>query len=203
MEKIHRLEEASGRRLPRALVPLACVLIVAALGLGCAGSPGTKEGSGPSGDVYYTRFTMQVDRGFVRSTNYRGRGGGYTLPINTRVEYEGRRRHRYTMRIDGDRTFTFEHVAKHTMDSPQEAFDSFFSPQPIDLSSYSAAERQAIEAGTIEVGMGRYAVLAAAGPPPAVGTLSLDAPIWKYWTNRFVTFTVHFGDDGKVTRIDR
>jgi hypothetical protein len=178
-------------------------LIVTMSGLGCQSSPGPSGGGGPSGDLYYARFAIQVDRGFVRSTNYRGSGGGVTIPINTKVEFESKRRNRSTMRLADGRTFVFEHVAKHTMDTSEEAFDSFFSAHPIDLSSFSSKEKKAIEAGMIEVGMSRNAVLASAGPPPAVGTLSREGPIWKYWTNRFSTFLVRFDTNGKVSAIGR
>jgi len=180
------------------------ILIAAVLGAACAGNPGSSKGVGPSGDVYYTRFAVQVDRGFCRSTNYRRSGGGFTLPINTRVVFESKRRNRFSMSVEeGGRDFVFEHVAKHTRNSSQEAFDSFFSPTPTDLASFSTKERKAIETGSIEIGMSRSAVLASAGPPPAVGTLSLDAQIWKYWSNRFVTFTVSFDDKGKVSSVGR
>jgi hypothetical protein len=144
-----------------------------------------------------------VDRGFCRSTNYRGAGGGVTIPVNTKVEFESKRRHRFNMRLAEGRSFVFEHVAKHTMDSAEEAFDSFFSRRPIDLSSFSAKERNAIEAGSIEVGMSRQAALTSIGQPPAVGTLSLEGSSWKYWSNRFLTFNVQFDANRRVSRIGR
>lgn len=182
---------------------MLALLMLGVLGLGCQSSPGSSAGGGPSGGTYYTRFNVQVDRQFVRSTNYRISGAGVTIPINTKVEFESRRRNRYNMRLADGRSFIFEHVPKHTMDTAEEAFDSFFSPQPTDLSGFSAKEREAIEVGQIEVGMSRAAVLASVGPPPAVGTLSLDGPVWKYWSNRFATFTVQFDDNGKVSSVSR
>jgi hypothetical protein len=198
----------SGQRSPmhrqRTFLSIVLVLILGTIGLGCQSTgSGASEGTGPSGSVYYTRFAIQVNRGTCRSTNYRASGGGVTIPINTEVEFDSRRRHRFNMHLVGGRDFIFEHVPKHTMDTAAKAFDSFFSVQPTDLSSFSAKERNAIEAGEIEVGMRRKAVLASAGPPPAVGTLNLDAPIWKYWTNRFITFTVHFDSNGKVSSKSR
>jgi len=76
-------------------------------------------------------------------------------------------------------------------------------PRPVDLSRYDAEQRAAIEHGEALVGMDREGVLAAMGPPPAVGTLSLDSDAWKYWNTRFTTFVVQFGPDGRVTEIGR
>jgi hypothetical protein len=87
--------------------------------------------------------------------------------------------------------------------SDRAAFDSFFSPRPIDLSSFSAKERNAIEAGSIEVGMSRQAALTSIGQPPAVGTLSLEGSSWQYWSNRFLTFNVQFDANRRVSRIGR
>lgn len=203
MNKLRTSGPISALRIQRAFTPVLLLLIISAVGLGCQSSPGASEGGGPSGDVYYARFAIQVDRGFCRSTNYRSAGGGVTIPINTKVEFESKRRNRFNMRLAEGRSFVFEHVARHTMDSAEEAFDSFFSPRSIDLSSFSAKERAAIEAGSIEIGMSRQAVLTSIGPPPAVGTLSLESSTWKYWSNRFATFGVHFDANGRVSRIDR
>lgn len=180
------------------------ILFALATMLGCQSSgAGLIPGSGPSGNTYYARFAIQVDRNVCRSTNYRNAGSGVTIPINGKVEFISTRRHRFMMTMADGSPFTFEHLAKHTKDSPQEAFDSFFSPVPIDLSAFDAKDRKAIEAGRVEIGMSRAAVLAASGPPPAVGTANLDGSVWKYWHNRWATFTIRFGDDGRVVAINR
>lgn len=185
---------------PGGLVRLLFIVMLGSIGLGCqSGGPGPSDGGDPSATTYYTRFAIQIDREFCRSTNYRGTGGGVMIPINTKVEFESKRRRRFNMRVVDGRSFMFEHVAKHTLDTPEAAFASFFSPQPVDLSSFSSKERRAIETGLIEIGMSRSAVLAAVGPPPAVGTPNLDAATWKYWTTRFITFTVHFDSNGRVS----
>jgi hypothetical protein len=180
------------------------ILVLLAISLGCqSGGAGLTPGSGPSGNVYYAKFTIQVDRNFCRSTNYRNAGSGVTIPINGKVEFVSSRRHRFAMLTADGQSFTFEHLAKHTRDSPAEAFDSFFSAEPIDLSSFSATERTAIEAGRVEIGMSRAAVLAASGPPPAIGTPSLENLVWKYWHNRWATFTIRFDEGGRVVAINR
>ena len=190
------------------LARLACaglLVLLMTMGLGCAsGSPGTVPGSGPNHDIYYARFTIQVDRNVCRSTNYRNSSQAVPIPINTPVQFLSKRRHRFKMKlVDGGRTFLFEHIRKHTQDTPEEAFNAFFSPEPVDLSHFSAKERRAIEEGRVEVGMRREAVLAAIGPPPAVGTLDLEGPVWKYWRNRWATFEVRFDDRGRVSEVSR
>ncbi|HEB90877.1 MAG TPA: hypothetical protein ENI85_14985 [Deltaproteobacteria bacterium] len=190
---------ALGRGL-RLFFPL---LVVAAVG--CAsGGAGLPEGSGADHDIYYTRFTIPLDRNRVRSTNYRIPDSAMMIPINTPVRFVSKRRYRFKLeRVDGGQTFLFEHVKKHTLDTPEEAFSTFFSPEPIDLSGFTPEERRAIEAGEVEVGMRREAVLAAIGPPPAVGTMDLDGPAWKYWRNRWSTFVIRFDDRGRVKEIAR
>ena len=179
------------------------VLLLAAVGCGSGGA-GLPPGAGADRDLYYTRFTIPLDRDRVRSTNYRIPNAVMTLPIGTPVRFVSKRRYRFKMeRVDGGRTFLFEHVRKHTLDSPEEAFSTFFSPEPIDLSGFTPKERRLIEAGEIEVGMRREAVLAAIGPPPAIGTPGLDGPAWKYWSNRWSTFVVRFDDRGRVSGISR
>ncbi len=151
--------------------------------------------------TYYTQFPMQIDRDTCRSTNYRGGTTAFLLPINSEVEFVGARRYRFNMRMADGRVFRFEHIKKHTRDTPQASFDSFFGAEPVDLSGFTAEEQAAIEKGKPEVGMSREAVLTACGPPPATGTASLDSRSWKYWSTRFDTFLVHFDEDGKVSSI--
>lgn len=152
------------------------------------------------GQTYYTRFGVLVDGNNVRSTNYRVTTGSL-LPINTPVEYASTRGKYLVLSIAGGNSFEFEHVPRHTQDTFDEAFDTFFSTEPTDLSGFSAAERASIEEAQVELGMSRDAVLAAIGPPPASGTLLLDGKVWKYWKNRFDTYEIWFDDSGAVSKV--
>jgi hypothetical protein len=44
-------------------------------------------------------------------------------------------------------------------------------------------------------------VLMSLGYPPTHRTPSLEAWAWTYWYNRWVTYQVNFGADGRVTSV--
>ena len=60
MNKLRTSGPISALRIQRAFTPVLLLLIISAVGLGCQSSPGASEGGGPSGDVYYARFAIQV-----------------------------------------------------------------------------------------------------------------------------------------------
>ena len=69
------------------------------------------------------------------------------------------------------------------------------------LASYSPSVQTAITDGRVEQGMTREQVIMSLGYPPTHRTPSIDAPLWVYWYNRWVTFNVQFGADGLVSMI--
>lgn len=69
------------------------------------------------------------------------------------------------------------------------------------VAKLSEIDRQGIQQGRALVGMSKQGVIYAIGYPPLGGTPSTDLPNWKYWFNRFNTFAVIFGTDGKVTQV--
>ena len=153
--------------------------------------------------AYYTQYTMMVDREVTRSTNYREGTTAFAVPVNTPVEVMGGRGNTVTLELEDDREFGFEHIARHTQDTMPEAFAKAFGPAPVDLAGLSEDELAAIERGEAIVGMDRATVLVAMGPPPAVGTLSIDSNVWKYWRNRFATMNVVFDGEGRVSELQR
>ncbi len=165
-----------------------------------AGEPGAGASVGTR---YFTRFSLRFERDLYRTTNYRTTNG-LLLPINTEVELVSMGGRRAVVRIlEHDRELTIENIERHTSDSMQAAFAKVFATEPVELSRFSAEEQAAILEGRAIAGMDRTAVLAAMGPPPAVGTMSLQSDEWKYWNTRFTTFFVRFGDDGRVVDIGR
>ena len=177
------------------------IVIAVLLGLlaGCASSP--PAGAPPPGGLWYTRSTLQYEQNRYRTTNYRR---GFVLPINTQVTLLSMDEDEIVVRrADSGEELVVENVRKHTNDTTPQAFGKLFAAAPADLSRFSEAEQQAIRAGHAEVGMSRDAVLAALGYPPAVGTPSLDEPVWKYWDSRFTTFVVRFDGSGHVVEAGR
>lgn len=68
------------------------------------------------------------------------------------------------------------------------------------LGRYPAAIRAAIETGKITRGMNREQVIMALGYPATNETSKLDAPVWKYYWNRY-GFSVHWSG-GQVSKIE-
>ena len=196
----HALAGHGGRNYALAMARILTTLLLT-LGLFACRAGGAANVSADT--PYYASYGIRLDRQACRSTNYRGGHTSSLLPINTEVRRLSARGHRVQMQIVNGPRFTFEHVARHTMDSLEEAFGKAFSTEPVDLSAFSPEEQEAIARGEATVGMSREAVLAAIGPPPATGTVTLDSDEWKYWSTRFTTFFVRFGDDGRVTYIGR
>ena len=147
-------------------------------------------------EALYAQYTFCIDdNDNTASTNYRSESFR-RIPVNSQVRFLFRgSRGRQQMRVIDGVAYTYQHIKKHTEDSFEEAFGKAFGPEPVDLSGFTEQERKAIQEGRVEVGMSREAVLIAMGPPPAVGTPSLDADTWKYWSNRFRTFFVTFEND--------
>jgi len=172
-------------------------LFLLMLPMGCRSAP-------PSADLgtYYTQCTVQLHRNLVTSTNYRSSDKAETLTINTEVELIGIRKHRFTLRGPDGQDFRYDHIRKHSKDTPGDSFAKIFARTPVDVGAFNESEQEAISKGEAAVGMSREAVLAAIGPPPSHVTPSLESNEWKYWNTRWnSTFFVRFGDDGKVTSV--
>ncbi|MCA8951204.1 MAG: hypothetical protein KDE27_16980 [Planctomycetes bacterium] len=174
---------------------LVALVLLAAATTGCR-SRRAAAADIPQG-TYYTKYSLYFEKDLTRTTNYRR---GILLPINTEVALLSSRGDRIVVEIHPDgRKLTIENVPRHTGGSLEDAFAQVLSSEPTDISGYSEEEQQAIEGGKAIVGMSKDAVLAAMGPPPQTGTLSLESNTWKYWDTRFTTFNVVFGEDGRVT----
>jgi hypothetical protein len=89
----------------------------------------------------------------------------------------------------------------------QESAQQYFAKLLVDTdprthyATFSPSVQAAIRDGQVERGMTREQVLMALGYPATHRTASTDAGTWVYWYNRWVTYHVHFGLDGLVTRI--
>lgn len=150
------------------------------------------------GSQYYSQVTLQHEKGKFRTTNYRR---GILLGINTQVELlEATSRSIKVKLIKSGEELTIANSPKYTGDDIYQAFDKIFARQPLSLHKFSHLERQNIAAAKAGIGMSKDAVLAAIGYPPITKTPSLEASQWRYWSNRFNTFVVHFSN-GTVSRI--
>lgn len=152
----------------------------------------------PTAPLYYTQFSLFEEKNNFRTTNYRK---GILIPINTEVSLVSINAKEATLRlVSSGLQLTIENVPKHTNDDMQTAFNKIVSPNKVDLSHFSAAERESIMVGKAIKGMSKKAVIAAIGYPPTTETPSIDANDWTYWAHRYDRFVVHF-KDGKVDNI--
>lgn len=154
-----------------------------------------------AGQTWYSQYALHHEKGRYRTTNYQR---GNVLPVNSAVTPLAMGARSVTVEIqETGETLVVENVAKHTAETMADFLDKIFRPEPVDLGQFSDAERDAIDRAAAEPGMSRDAVIAAIGYPPAHETPSLDGRQWKYWSSRFKTFLVLFGDDGLVREVRR
>lgn len=186
--------------MPR--TPLLVLSLILALTAAChsGGRAASSDATSTAGATYYTQFALYQEKDVYRTTNYRR---GFLVPVNTKATLQKRDSRRIVVQLETGQRLTVENVQKHTNETTDQAFPRIFGAQPVDLARFTQAERDAIQLGRVEPGMSRDAVLVALGPPPAVGTASLDAPEWKYWDSKFSTFLVRFGADGRVAEVTR
>ncbi len=145
------------------------------------------------GDTYYTQFVIRYEKGVHPTTNYRR---GASIPVNTPVRLLNVTNKTIEVEVDNSsQHLTVKNIQKHTGDDVYRAFDKLFAPNKVDLTRFSALEKQHIQNGTVAKGMSKDAVLVAIGYPPITETPSLDSNRWVYWSHRFNRFNVHFKDD--------
>lgn len=154
-----------------------------------------------AGKTLYTQFGMRHENKRYRTTNYQV---GILLPVNSQVEVRGMdsRSARLYVLPSGPEVVV-ENVEKHTAQTMADAVAEMVREQPIDLSGFSADEQTYIREGRVVPGMRKSAVLAAIGPPPAIGTPTRDSNEWKYWRSRFTTFILRFDGDVLAEQIGR
>lgn len=151
-----------------------------------------------TGDVYYAQVAFMYEKGRHLTTNYRR---GILVPVNTQVQLQDITARDISLEILPAHTpLRIENVQKHTHDSTSEAFAKLFGKKPLDLSRFSALEKENILAGKAAKTMSKKAVIAAMGYPPITETPGLDMDQWTYWNSRFDRFVVYFEND-RVTRV--
>lgn len=105
--------------------------------------------------------------------------------------------------LAGGTQLTLEQRYGNKQESFQQYLDkTLVSEDPRQrLASYPQAVQAVIREGRVERGMTREQVLLSLGYPPAHRTASLNDPEWLYWYNRWVTYKVQFGPDGRVANV--
>jgi hypothetical protein len=136
--------------------------------------------------------------------NWTDPGPGHVIvPVNTPVTIRTVRRGLVIVTQDTNKTIYFEFDEVRMGMSNEQYIDIITSPQPVNLDSFSAADRKGINAGKAHVGMTKEGVRIALGYPALHRTASLDASTWYYWTNRWRSIAVESDDTGKASRVTR
>ena len=149
-------------------------------------------------DNYFTQYVILYEKGRHRTTNYRK---GTMVPVNTQVTLLNVGRKMIEVSLPSGQRLEIENVQKHTNDNIYQAFDKLFKKQKVNLARFTKLERKNINAGSVEKGMSKDAVLVAIGYPPVTETPTLNMDAWTYWSNRFNRFKVHF-HNGRVSQIE-
>lgn len=95
----------------------------------------------------------------------------------------------------------------HSYGRDQETSQQYFSKILVEtdphvrFAAYPKQVQDAITDGRVERGMTKEQVIMSLGYPPTHRTASTELNTWTYWYNRWVTFQVQFGPDGKVSNL--
>ena len=149
----------------------------------------------------YTLVNLHPDarRPMLWSVNFQQDG---LIPLCTQVIIErvNRREMRFFVPSLNQR---FSYRVHKTLNEPfMQHLDRFFGTQcntPL-AQQLSPLDQQGIASGQVIPGMTGQGVLLALGPPPIHATPNLNAPVWRYWRNRWATFDVIF-TNGVVSEI--
>lgn len=183
----------------------AFALLPIALGLAACSSlpvPG-EDGQDMTGQPgVYTLVNLHPDpiRHRLYATNYQQDG---LIPLCTEVTLVKARNKMLEFKVNA----TGENYQYYNHRSAAEPFDQhlkrFFGKtcNKDAVARLSEVDRKGIASGKILPGMTKQGVVFAAGIPPRHVTPSLEANVWKYWSNRFDTFNVMFDERGIVTGI--
>ncbi|HXF11282.1 MAG TPA: hypothetical protein VN625_10905 [Desulfuromonadaceae bacterium] len=187
------------KRISTGLLPVLTIATLLLAAIVSSTAAETNLVSAVKGDKLYTQFSLFYEDKVHRTTNYRI---GSFVPINTEVTFVKANKSEILVTLPGGTQLTIENVEKYSGEKIPAIFTRTFAKTPLDLSQFSAKEKTSIEAGEVEPGMSKDAVIASLGYPPKHQTPTLKGNQWRYWRNRFATFVVHFDDD-KVSSIER
>ena len=127
---------------------------------------------------------------------------GTILPFGSRVTIDTMTGDSMTF-TSGATHLTLTHSYGTGQENAQQYFNKIFvSTDPhVRFATYPKDVQSAITDGRVEKGMTKEQVIMSLGYPPTHRTASTDLNTWTYWQNRWVTYQVQFGDDGKVVNL--
>lgn len=147
----------------------------------------------------YTCCNIHYEGDAINDANY---SVGSLLPFGSSATVEKMTSDAITFRAGGT-LLTLVHAYGRDQESAQQYFAKILvdSDPHAQFATYSKQVQSAITDGRVERGMTKPQVLMSIGYPPTHRTASTDMNTWTYWTNRWITYQVQFGDDGKVSNL--
>lgn len=179
-----RARDALSRLLPATLLALAPIAM--------AQDPaGLKEG--------FTCCNLHYNGDWISDANW---SINAMIPAGTPIRILSYGRYRAFVEIDGKPMRLGQDYGRE-----QESLERFATKwvSPKDprerIATFPPAIREAIRLGRVVPGMDREQVLIAVGYPPTHQTLTLEAPVWHFWTTRTSRYQVIWGPDDRVKEV--
>jgi hypothetical protein len=145
----------------------------------------------------YTCCNIHYEGDTINDANY---AVGSLLPFGSSATVEKMTSDAITFRAGGT-VLTLAHAYGRDQESAPQYFAKILvdSDPHIQFATFSKPAQSAITDGRVERGMTKPQVIMSIGYPPTHRTASTDMNTWTYWTNRWITYQVQFGEDGKVS----
>lgn len=144
---------------------------------------------------------MRANGTWISDSNYE-ETKATVVRAGTPLKHDGFGRYRVHVLIDGKRHSIGNDYSR---DLALDVFAKRYLVKDDPKSKIAAARppiRSAIESFKVANGMTREQVLIAVGYPMSSENPSLDAKEWKYWLSSFAPFTVYFGADNLVNKVE-
>jgi hypothetical protein len=124
------------------------------------------------------------------------------LPANSKVRVRDISKKGFKITVPDGETIQVEYKQEWGGKPVEEILPDLFSEKgtAAGIAKLSELDRKGVRSGRALVGMSKAGVIAALGLPAAHKTPSIEADLWTYWANRFVTFNVVF-KNGRVEDI--
>lgn len=155
-----------------------------------------------AGDLAYTCCNLRYEKEWISDANEFGR---WFIPAGTRIELKSLSGHYAQVLVNGRKMTLAQDYGGKRETMQQYAAKLVVRDDPrLRLATWPAEVQAAVLAGRLLPGMTREQVLMSLGPPRADATPSMTLPRWRYWldTDEEIDFSVHFGADDRIARID-
>lgn len=144
---------------------------------------------------------MRANGTWISDSNYE-ETKATVLRAGTPLKHDGYGRYRVHVLVDGKRHSIGNDYSR---DLALDVFAKRYLVKDDPKARIAAARpaiRAAIESFKVANGMTKDQVLMAVGYPMSSENPSLDAREWKFWLSSFAPFTVHFGSDNLVNKVE-